>query len=730
LVLRWPAEHRKGAQLSIDGRSQNLEQAASGENPDELRFPLEPGLHKLWISKPGHESFGETVSIIEGKDVVLTPLMREMASISPGPITNPPKPPEKTSPPNEPTKSGDTPPATGKKMDKPPDDSRTSNDEESRRLAELAAKEKQYSEAVREADELVNRWDFRGAVEALMKVSFSAPDLQARLAEYRRRVELLAAMKNRFIDTIKSAAPRLTSKDLMLRGVASGEITGADEHGLTVVYPGGTKKLVTWQELNPRCVQQLLQRVADRGKLEDWLVVDAILGVLCHDPAWAEKSLEKLRELGISTDDLVAQLAERTFAQVKAMLARKEFDKAEDALKKLEEKFASTPWLRARRAEVDEAKDAIRRERAEAVEARAEKLYAEAAELFRRGEFFELRPLVERFRNEFASSRLWADTQRKPTLRELEHVVANLGRFFQVRRDGKGTHQSVGAAVADAPPYSLIEIQDDGPYFEAVRVPENKIGLTIRGGKKNWPVISSGGPLGDYDDLFVSRAAETVLQRLVLLHHEGYGHALQVADRARLRQVVVASNRWPGVYAGERFQAEHCFFGPVGYIRFDGGAIQQCFLRTGSVESGYRARGKVSNVVVLASARSPTSETDFRGKLDVEFATCLCSIKLASGANVTLRDSIMPHLIAIEEGNTVDYCLVGHTAGTVTLGKHCLTATPQFVNINELDFRLGRTSPGRGKASDSGDIGARPTPEMMEVLRKALELRAQKLLRF
>ena len=40
------------------------------------------------------------------------------------------------------------------------------------------------------------------------------------------------------------------------------------------------------------------------------------------------------------------------------------------------------------------------------------------------------------------------------------------------------------------------------------------------------------------------------------------------------------------------------------------------------------------------------------------------------------------------------------------------------------------TSPCRKKASDGGDIGCRYTPEMLEVLEKALELRKKGIIKF
>jgi hypothetical protein len=43
---------------------------------------------------------------------------------------------------------------------------------------------------------------------------------------------------------------------------------------------------------------------------------------------------------------------------------------------------------------------------------------------------------------------------------------------------------------------------------------------------------------------------------------------------------------------------------------------------------------------------------------------------------------------------------------------------------------LQPTSPCRKRASDGGDIGCRYTPEMLEVLEKALDLRKKGIIKF
>jgi hypothetical protein len=60
----------------------------------------------------------------------------------------------------------------------------------------------------------------------------------------------------------------------------------------------------------------------------------------------------------------------------------------------------------------------------------------------------------------------------------------------------------------------------------------------------------------------------------------------------------------------------------------------------------------------------------------------------------------------------------------------CFRASPLFVDPGSLDFRLMPASPCIGKASDGGDLGCRFTPEMIEMLSLALELRAKGIIKF
>ena len=69
-------------------------------------------------------------------------------------------------------------------------------------------------------------------------------------------------------------------------------------------------------------------------------------------------------------------------------------------------------------------------------------------------------------------------------------------------------------------------------------------------------------------------------------------------------------------------------------------------------------------------------------------------------------------------------------SGGFDAGQRCFKADPQFRDAENLDYRLKPTSPCRKRASDGGDIGCRFTPEMLEMLKLAHELRRKGIIEF
>ena len=53
-----------------------------------------------------------------------------------------------------------------------------------------------------------------------------------------------------------------------------------------------------------------------------------------------------------------------------------------------------------------------------------------------------------------------------------------------------------------------------------------------------------------------------------------------------------------------------------------------------------------------------------------------------------------------------------------------------FLAPKNADYRLMPNSPCLGKGSDGGDVGVRFTPDMLEILKQALEFRARAIIKF
>ncbi len=101
------------------------------------------------------------------------------------------------------------------------------------------------------------------------------------------------------------------------------------------------------------------------------------------------------------------------------------------------------------------------------------------------------------------------------------------------------------------------------------------------------------------------------------------------------------------------------------------------------------------------------------------------------GPNVVV-DSIVGSIESQSANTQIDYCNV-YGDGYKLLakpGKGCLRKKPQFRDPKHFDYRLKPTSPCRKKASDGGDIGCRFTPEMLEMLKLAHELRKKGIIKF
>jgi hypothetical protein len=564
--------------------------------------------------------------------------------------------------------------------------------------------------------------------------------LSQRLARQKDEAERMAALKKKMIQRINTAQPKLTTRSLLIPGIG-GPLAKADEDKITVQTAAGKPRTVAWDELRPKSVQRLVGYTAKSA--EDHLAGGVLLLTLSRVAqrpsavsslaASAEDHFGEAKAEGADIARYLDPLAESAFARVKSLLEKargmrtsrprqmERFAEAEKALAAIEDKYADTPWFR-------EHKDAVQ---AAQNEVAAEKLYAQAASLYAAERLFDLKPLVEKLAADYAETAPATDPDRKPSFAEMREATKDLGTRLIVRKDGKGDFRSIQAAVDAAPPNSIIEIADSGVYDEKIKMAD----MTLRGRPGLWPIIRYTGSKRTKDPLLALRGEKVTLEGLVAVSTQ----CTCIGSSARhttLRRVI-ANGRWGGGGAevtgtlGARGEVKVILCLLVGRgTKVEGGR----FMAEDSILPLHAGGGILRNTVILRIG--PTACSSGGEIRNCTFGPGVQSLKLGRGPDLVI-DSVVTRISAEADPTTgptrIEHCNVYGKAPfweDAKPGKGCFSAPPEFRDPRNLDYRLKRDSPCRGKASDGGDIGCRYTKEMLEVLKKALELRKKGIIKF
>jgi hypothetical protein len=305
----------------------------------------------------------------------------------------------------------------------------------------------------------------------------------------------------------------------------------------------------------------------------------------------------------------------------------------------------------------------------------------------------------------------------------MDEATKTLGKFLTVRQDGKGDFKTIQAAIDAAPRMSAIEIQDAGPYVEQLEIAPGKDDLSLYGRLGTWPCITSNGLKQPVARLVSTSAAGTRFASLVFAHYNvfGYGMALAIeGPRCEVRRCIVFWTGGTWLWANRNALVDTCVAGPVAGRDY---TIRNSIV-LGTV--GYLDEvPKAHNVLVIGGVG---------GAPGSEFAYCTITGQASlPKERVALRDCIVAQVSASGQDCPVENCDVFGKPPFVEKakrGKGCFSADPQFRDPANFDYRLKPTSPCRRKATDGGDIGCRYTPEMLEVLEKALELRKKGIIKF
>jgi len=424
-----------------------------------------------------------------------------------------------------------------------------------------------------------------------------------------------------------------------------------------------------------------------------------------------QKGVEVQAHLELASYPLISELVTR--------LRKKEYPAAQGVLKRLEEEVGLTEWRTKHQAFLEAMRGVLTTAQREA---EAEKLYTEAVELFKQQELHDVKPLVERLQKEYADTTPVLDTACQPPFGDLEKATANLGRRIIVRQDGKGDFTSIQAAIDAAPANSLIEIQDNGVYQEKLRITQE--GITLRGKRGNWPMVVSLPPTQPFVILVGIQASNSALADLIIVHKcAPPGTAAMAIDgsNARLRRCMV----WPVLSVAGTMEGEAVVTYSLSY------SPRPVFLRDslllGSGDQMFDAPAELSNCIVTTSVGTGAAS------LDLRFVQCTIRDPLRCPDGTLVKNSILGESLRSGPNTRVEYCcLAGDPPliDDVRAGPGCIRANPMFRDPGNLDYRLMPGSPCIGKASDGGDIGVRYTPEMIEMINVALELRRRGIINF
>jgi len=402
-----------------------------------------------------------------------------------------------------------------------------------------------YQTTMRSAEAKVTAGDFAGAAAELAKVKVEDKALAERVTRRREEVGRMAALKAKMIERVNTAKPRLTKRSLGIPGIGA-DLVKADDEAITAKRADGKTEAFAWKDLDADAVRRLVGYTAKSA--EDHLAAGILLLNL-DDAQGAEKHFAQAKEGGLAIDRYLDPLAEAAFAGALALLeetrgvgtARPQatLAAAEAALAAIEKDYAKTAWLAARVA----AKAGI-------AEAEAEELYRQAAKLAKAKDLWALKPVIEKLKADCSNAKLLTDATRKPTFAEMAAAVAKLGKFLTVRKDGKGDFTSIQGAIDAAPANSVIEIQDSHRYNEKLWVAAEKPGLTLRGARGCWPLVTSTGAVRDFPVLLQVDARGAALEQLILAHTSPAGeHPTAVkhtqAEMRCVRLIIYASAGYP-----------------------------------------------------------------------------------------------------------------------------------------------------------------------------------------
>jgi len=545
-----------------------------------------------------------------------------------------------------------------------------------------------------------------GGEDAKPQAPKPPPALQS---EYAQAVRLVA-------ERATVAKPWLRRQTILARDgtvkMGGERVTAADETHLTVTVidkQGERAERRAWGRLEGAVVRSILTQVVNRKSAEDCLAA-GVIALTWKQAADAERYFEAAARLGVKIDRYVEPIATAALADVQKLLAAGKHREALDGIARIRAKYAK--WSADHRGALDAA---LARAKSGIAEAEAQQHIAAARKLAKSrsvSDRWDLKLALDEIRGKYAGSAAVRNSAAE--LKAWEAAVADLGAFLAVGKEGDGRLRTVQEGVNAAGERSLVEIQDDGPYYEKLVIPEGAAELVLRGKAGCWPVIASRredgiGILVDArkieDRKKRERAGTLTLSRLILAHAAPSGTkqaCLSVARPVALRNVAVVMYG-KGLWVRGTLSIEDSFLltAPLG-----GRATAVNCLWIGGVEIGGT---RFDRCTMLGTVTGPTTG-------GVAFSDCIVH---------TIRS---PGTYSHWEKVQLRNCNVFAKApfdGKVRQGKMWFADRPRFRDPHRLNYM-----PAANSVHWKRGVGCRYTPEMLEMANRLVQLRKQSIVKF
>ena len=644
-----------------------------------------------------------------------------------------------------------------------------------------AAAQASLAKALGPVHTLMGEWMLDDAVAKLAALKVSDPKVAAQIAQHKAAAQALRDLREKMIQRIKTAKPRLRKGDLRIRGL-NGDLIDADADGITIKTPMKTEKL-PWAKLRDVSAKALARRSTKQSDPADLLGTAMLLRL--YDDEAADSYLDRANALGAKTSALAnpeaaakqaateAQAARSLLGAV-TLLARGQHAKAATAVAAYKKKYSDTEHYAAHKKLIAAAlafkpfappappkptaapkKPGPKKPtpakpkpkpkpRAAKVDPKALAQYRKTVAAYNSRNFDECKDLLAELKDQFPKSSLLTNRKLKPSVATMAKTIAAQGPRLTV---GRGGHRNLKAALtALEKPGATIEIQSGSYTGGGTLSGDNAQGLSIRGTGDRNPRLDGGS--GGRTILKLMPGVKKVwiggltFQRSKVAIDIDQGCSATIRDCFALKDVGTAIKVGPESAVSlansvlkidglNGTTATDCAF-LCGNTTIDYSRLTRCVLVgkdiaiLGSTLTDCLIIGsvRIGNSAVLnhvTITKPATVERDIRRARvsnSILHSLEFEKIDLKKWKKMTKEEKERrDEAVNVSLTNCVLFRHRDDLPDIIVKAKDVEMEKVAFANPTRRDFRLADNSPHRGAATDKTDLGCRLTPDMLKLLK-------------